>query len=107
MDTEFQLGYKKALEDLEKRFKESATDFYTKDFVNATFKDLVKEEKKRVQPVIYFTKLNKKTGDLEFDREKLYVLRSKVWWKGLQLKLLINPLILTSLLKKEVKNTIK
>ena len=70
MDTEFQLGYKKALEDLEKRFKESATDFYTKDFVNATLKDPVKEEKKRVQPVIYFTKLNKKTGDLEYDREK-------------------------------------
>lgn len=70
MDTEFRLGYKKALEDLEKRFKENATDFYTKDFVNATFKDLVKEEKKRVQPVIYFTKLNKKTGELEYDREK-------------------------------------
>ena len=32
MNTEFRLGYKKALEDLEKRFKESATDFYTKDF---------------------------------------------------------------------------
>lgn len=70
MDTEFQLGYKKALEDLEKRFKESTADFYTKDFVNATFKDLVKEEKKRIQPIIYFTKLNKKTGALEYDRER-------------------------------------
>lgn len=70
MDTEFQLGYKKALEDLEKRFKESTADFYTKDFVNATFKNLVKDEKKRTQPIIYFTRINKKTGDLEYDREK-------------------------------------
>lgn len=70
MDTEFQLGYKKALEDLEKRFRESTADFYTKDFVNAIFKDLAKEEKKKVQPIIYFTKLNRKTGALEYDRER-------------------------------------
>ncbi len=69
MDSEFQKGYKKCVEDFKKKL-ENLKD-YSKESLNELIKEVTGEEKKRSKPVIYFTRLNKK-GELEPDWEKTY-----------------------------------
>lgn len=67
MDTEFQQGYKKALEDFLKKFSNKKT--FTKEDLNSFYQDYKKESSKPKPTIIFFTKRDK-NGDLIFDREK-------------------------------------
>ncbi len=69
MDSEFQKGYKKCVEDFKKKLGDLKD--YSKESLNELVKEITGEEKKRVKPTIYFTRLNKK-GELEPDWEKTY-----------------------------------
>ncbi len=67
MDSEFQKGYKKCVEDFKKKLGDLKD--YSKESLNKLVEEVTGEEKKRVKPTIYFTRLNKK-GELEPDWEK-------------------------------------
>lgn len=67
MDSEFQKGYKKCVEDFKKKLGDLKD--YSKESLNKLVEEVTEEEKKKVKPTIYFTRLNKK-GELEPDWEK-------------------------------------
>lgn len=66
-DTEFQKGYKKALEDLKAQLKDKKS--LTEKDLETFLESYKQEQKKQIRPTIYFTKIDKK-GNLEADWEK-------------------------------------
>lgn len=68
--SEFQNGYKKAIEDLKGILAMDKVEKISKTFLVEILNGMVyaSEEKKNVQPVIYFTKLDEK-GNLKADRD--------------------------------------
>ena len=70
--SEFQNGYKKAIEDLKGILAMDNVEKISKNFLVEILNGMVyaAEEKKNIKPVIYFTKLDKK-GNLEVDKDAI------------------------------------